>query len=61
LGKPNEIDSYMGMVLGVFSFSGLVRSPITGAIISNYGSYHPAMIFAGVASLVGFAGGKMVA
>lgn len=53
--RPNEIGSYMGMALGVLSFSGLTGTPITGAMISSYGSYYPAMLFAGVASLVGAA------
>ncbi|KAJ6028196.1 MFS monocarboxylate transporter [Penicillium herquei] len=69
--QPNEIGSYMGMGLGVLSFAGLTGTPITGAMITHYGSYHPAMIFAGVCSLVGaaiifgarlrLAGGQLVA
>ena len=51
--KPNEIGSYMGMGLGVLSFSGLTGTPITGAMVNAYGSYHPAMVFAGLSSLVG--------
>ncbi|KAJ5721859.1 MFS monocarboxylate transporter [Penicillium malachiteum] len=53
--QPNEIGSYMGMGLGVLSFAGLTGTPITGAMITQYGGYHPAMIFAGVCSLVGAA------
>jgi ATP/ADP translocase len=69
--KPNEIGSYMGMALGVLSISTLTGTPISGALISSYGSYHPAIIFAGVATLVGsavifgaravFAGGTLIA
>ncbi|KAJ5716851.1 hypothetical protein N7488_002497 [Penicillium malachiteum] len=51
--QPNVIGSYMGMGLGVLSFAGLTGTPITGAMITQYGSYHPAMIFAGVCSLAG--------
>lgn len=59
--KPNEIGSYLGMGLGVLSVSGLTGTPITGAMISNYGSYDPAIIFAGVSSILGavvVAGGR---
>jgi predicted MFS family arabinose efflux permease len=69
--KPNEIGSYMGMALGVLSISTLTGTPISGALINSYGSYHPAIIFAGVATLVGsavifgaravFAGGTLIA
>ncbi|THC92561.1 hypothetical protein EYZ11_007949 [Aspergillus tanneri] len=51
--KPNQIGSYMGMALGVLSLSGLTGTPITGAMIHNYGNYDVAIIFAGVASLLG--------
>ncbi|KAJ5305966.1 hypothetical protein PENANT_c015G03472 [Penicillium antarcticum] len=69
--KPNEIGSYMGMALGVLSISTLTGTPISGAMINSYGSYHPAIIFAGVATIVGgaiifgaravFAGAKIAA
>lgn len=69
--KPNEIGSYMGMAFGVLSISGLTGTPITGAMISIHGSYEPAIIFAGVVTLVGaavifgarisFAGAKAIA
>ncbi|KAJ5634822.1 hypothetical protein N7528_002664 [Penicillium herquei] len=49
--QPNKIGSYMGMGLGVLSFAGLTGTPISGAMITQYGSYHPAMIFASVCSL----------
>lgn len=51
--KPNEIGSYLGMGLGVLSISGLTGTPITGAMINSHGSYQPAIIFAGVSSIVG--------
>lgn len=51
--QPNEIGSYLGMALGVLGISGLTGTPITGAMIHSYGSYRPAMIFAGVSSLLG--------
>ncbi|CAI7579030.1 unnamed protein product [Penicillium manginii] len=60
--KTNEIGSYLGMGLGVLSISGLTGTPITGALIHRYGSYDPAMIFAGVCSIVGaviIAGGRV--
>ncbi|KAJ5727629.1 MFS monocarboxylate transporter [Penicillium malachiteum] len=53
--QPNQIGSYMGMGFGVLSIAGLTGTPITGAMITQYGSYHPAMIFAGVCSLAGAA------
>lgn len=59
--NPNEIGSYLGMGLGVLSISGLTGTPITGALINSYGSYDPAIIFAGVCSIVGaviVAGGR---
>lgn len=51
--QPNQIGSYMGMALGVLSSAGLTGTPITGAMIHSYRSYDAAIIFAGVASLVG--------
>lgn len=69
--RPNEIGSYMGMALGVLSLSGLTGTPITGAMINQYGSYNPAIFFAGACCVLGaaiifgarlcFAGRKMVA
>ncbi|KAH8430942.1 MCT family MFS transporter [Aspergillus melleus] len=69
--QPNQIGSYMGMALGVLSVAGLTGTPITGAMINKYGNYEAAIIFAGVASLLGasiifaarvvIAGMKMVA
>ncbi|KAJ5989590.1 MFS monocarboxylate transporter [Penicillium waksmanii] len=59
--NPNEIGSYLGMGLGALSISGLTGTPITGALINSYGSYDPAIIFAGVCSIVGaviVAGGR---
>lgn len=53
--QPNEIGSYLGMALGVYSFAGLSGTPITGAMISDYGTYQPAIIFAGVSALIGAA------
>jgi len=58
----NEIGSYIGMGLGVLSISVLTGTPITGAMINNYGSYHPAIIFSGVSSILGgivIAGGRV--
>ena len=58
---PNEIGSYLGMGLAALSISGLTGTPITGALIKSYGSYDPAIIFAGVCSIVGavvVAGGR---
>ncbi|KAJ5235785.1 MFS monocarboxylate transporter [Penicillium citrinum] len=60
--KPNEIGSYIGMGLGVLSISVLTGTPITGAMINSYGSYHPAIIFSGVSSILGaivIAGGRV--
>ncbi|KAJ5754041.1 MFS monocarboxylate transporter [Penicillium nucicola] len=51
--RPNEIGSYMGMALGVLSLSTLTGTPISGAMINSYGSYQPAIIFAGVATMLG--------
>lgn len=51
--QPNEIGSYLGMALGVYSFAGLSGTPITGAMINDYSSYQPAIIFAGVSALLG--------
>ena len=51
--KSNEIGPYMGTALGVWGISTLPGTPISGAMINSYGSYHPAIIFAGVATLVG--------
>lgn len=53
--QPNEIGSYLGMALGVYSLAGLSGTPITGAMINNYSSYDPAITFAGVSALVGAA------
>jgi MFS family permease len=51
--QPNEIGSYLGMALGVYSFAGLSGTPITGAMINDYDSYRPAITFAGVSALLG--------
>ncbi|PWY65614.1 putative MFS monocarboxylate transporter [Aspergillus sclerotioniger CBS 115572] len=51
--RPNVIGSYMGMALGVLSLASLTGTPITGAMISSYGDYHAALVFAGVCALVG--------
>lgn len=51
--RPNVIGSYIGMALGVLSLASLIGTPITGAMISHYHSFHQAMIFAGVCGLVG--------
>ena len=53
--QPNQIGSYMGTALGVYSLAGLTGTPITGAMIVRYGTYTPAMIFAGVSAVVGAA------
>jgi MFS family permease len=51
--KPNVIGSYIGMALGVLGLASLTGTPITGAMISTYGTYDGAIIFAGVAAVVG--------
>ncbi|PYH41078.1 putative MFS transporter [Aspergillus saccharolyticus JOP 1030-1] len=50
---PNVIGSYLGMALGVFSLACLTGPPITGAMITRYGSYEAAMVFARVSALLG--------
>ncbi|RAL01426.1 MCT family MFS transporter [Aspergillus ibericus CBS 121593] len=51
--RPNVIGSYLGMALGVLSLASLTGTPITGAMISSYGDYRAALVFAGVCALVG--------
>jgi predicted MFS family arabinose efflux permease len=51
--QPNVIGSYIGMALGVGSLASLTGTPITGAMISRYGSFSEAMIFGGVCGVVG--------
>lgn len=51
--KPNVIGSYLGMAMGVLSLASLTGTPITGAMISTYGTYDAAIIFAGVSAVLG--------
>jgi MFS family permease len=51
--QPNQIGSYLGMALGVYGIAGLTGTPITGAMVSDYGTYRPAIAFAGVSALIG--------
>lgn len=51
--QPNMIGSYMGMALGVLGVAALTGTPITGAMINDYGTYNACIIFAGVCALAG--------
>ncbi|OKL64276.1 hypothetical protein UA08_00235 [Talaromyces atroroseus] len=53
--QPNMIGCYVGMAMGFFGIAGLTGTPITGAMVNNYGSYTASIIFAGVVCLVGSA------
>lgn len=43
----------MGMGMGIASLSALVGPPVSGALVSHYGSFSQMSIFAGVMCVVG--------
>ncbi|KAL2423251.1 Aspyridones efflux protein apdF [Exophiala dermatitidis] len=52
---PTEIGSYVGMALGLYGIAGLTGTPITGAMIAQYGGYDEAIIFSGSVLMAGTA------
>ncbi|KAI1913278.1 hypothetical protein LOZ53_006341 [Ophidiomyces ophidiicola] len=50
---PNQIGTYLGMMIGVIGVFCLTGSPMMGAIISNTKSFTPALGFSGGLMLVG--------
>jgi MFS family permease len=51
--EPNQIGTYIGMALGVYSIAALIGTPITGTLISHYHGYDQAIIFSGVMLIAG--------
>ena len=51
--NPQEAGAYMGMGMGIASLSALVGPPVSGTLVSHYGSFSQMSIFAGVMCVVG--------
>ena len=51
--SPQNIGTYMGMAMFVVSFAALIGPPVTGALVTRYGSFNEAADFSGVCILVG--------
>jgi len=50
---PSQIGTYLGMGSGIFAIAALTGTPITGAMISHYGTFKEAIIFSATVALAG--------
>lgn len=50
---PSSIGTYIGMAFAIYSLAGLTGAPITGAMVTNYGSYNQAFGFSGATLIFG--------
>ena len=48
-----QIGTYIGMGSAIVAVGGLTGPPITGALISTFGSYDQAVVFSGCVNLLG--------